>query len=264
MGRAAIALAQGAFHGAILAGALIFCSPSWAEGGKAPSLQLAELQGRFDKTIADGEHGAAATLAAIGSELEAFQGVDGERDYYHKYWKSYLLYQQAINLMSTEQFEKAKEPLTQAIDLLEGTVPRDVEVVALLSLAAGLHLAYVPRHRIIVANNKVNRYLAEALKLDAENVRALYANAVTDYHVPEEYGGKRKAEGLLQKILAKPRLQPSGLAPRWCGREAATLIVRLYLDESRLADARRVLAAALVEWPDDPRLRRLNEAARER
>ena len=247
-----------------LAGVFVFCSLGWAEGGKAPSLQLIELQGRIERTIADGEFGASTTLAAIGRELSTFQGVDGERDYHHKYWKSYLLYQQAANLMATERFEKGKEPLTQAIDTLKGIAPRDVEVVALLGLAAGLRLAYVPRHRIIVANNEVNGYLAEALKLDAENARALYANAIADYNVPEEYGGKKKAEGLLKKALAQPRSQPSGLAPRWGGREAATLLVRLYLNENRLADARRELVAALAEWPDDPRLRSLNEEARER
>ena len=244
--------------------ALVFCGFGWAEVGEVPAFELAKLQGRVEKTIADGELGAAATLAVIGNELATFQGLDSERDYHQKYWKSYLLYQKAVNLMSTEKIENAEEPLLQAIDILKGTAPRDVEVVALLSLAAGLRLAYVPRHRIIVANNEVNGYLAEALELDEENTRALFANAVADYNVPEEYGGKRKAEDMLKKVLAKPHLPPFGLAPRWGEREAATLIVRLYLDEGRLAEARDALAAALAEWPDDPRLRRLNDEAGER
>ena len=250
-----------------LAAALVSCSLGWAEVGKVPLAKLAELQSRIEKTVIDREIGAAATLAAISNELSIFQGVDGkgeEGDYHHKYWKSYLLYQQAFHLMATEEFESAEALLTQAIDILEGTAPRDVEVVALLSLAAGLRLAFVPRHRIIVANNEVNGCLAEALKLDAENVRALLANALADYNVPEEYGGKRKAEGLLKKVLAKPRLPPSGLAPRWGEREAATLIARIYLDEGRLAEARKALAAALGEWPGDPRLGRLNDEAGER
>lgn len=249
----------------LLAAALVSCGLGWAEAGKVPILELAELQGRIEKTVADGEHGTATTLAVIEEELTAFLDTAGEQNYHSKYWKSYLLYQQAVNLMSTDKFERADVPLKEAIETLKGTVPRDVEVVALLGLAAGLHLAYVPRHRIIVANNEVNGYLAEALELDASNVRALFANAVADYNVPEEYGGKRKVEGLLKDVLAKKKWSPSsGLAPRWGGREAATLIVRFYLDENRVAEARDVLVNALAVWPNDPRLRRLNEEARKR
>lgn len=248
-----------------LAAALVFGGLGWAEAGKVPILELAELQGRIEKTIAEGELGAAATLTAIDDELAAFQSTQGAQDYHGKYWKSYLLYQRAVNLMPTEKFESAKAPLTEAIDILKDTTPRDVEVVALLSLAAGLRLAYVPRHRIIVANNAVNGYLAEALDLDAENTRARFANAVADYNVPEEYGGKRRVEDLLQDVLAKQEWSPpSGLAPRWGRREAATLLVRLYLEENRFAEARDVLVDALAKWPNDPRLRRLNEEARER
>lgn len=249
----------------LLATALVFCGLSWAEAGKVPILELAELQGRIERTVADGERGTAATLAAIEEELAAFQNTVGEPDYHSKYWKSYLLYQQAVNLMSTEKFESAEAPLKEAIETLKGTAPRDVEVVALLGLAAGLQLAYVPRHRIIVANNEVNGYLAEALKLDEGNLRARFANAVADYNVPEEYGGKRKVEDLLKDVLPKKKWSPSsGLAPRWGRREAATLIVRFYLDENRVAEARDVLADALVVWPNDQRLRRLNKEARKR
>ena len=255
----------GALCRLFLAAALVFCGLSWAEAGKVPILELAKLQGRIEKTVADGEHGTAATLAAIEEELAAFLDAAGEQDYHSKYWKSYLLYQQAVNLMSTEEFERADAPLKEAIETLKGTTPRDVEVVALLGLAAGLQLAYVPRHRIIVANNEVNGYLTEALELDAGNVRARFANAVADYNVPEEYGGKLKVESLLKDVLAKKKWSPSsGLAPRWGRREAATLIARFYLDENRIAEARDVLANALAVWPNDPRLRRLNEEARKR
>jgi len=56
----------------LLATALVFCGLSWAEAGKVPILELAELQGRIERTVADGEHGTAATLAAIEEELAAF------------------------------------------------------------------------------------------------------------------------------------------------------------------------------------------------
>ena len=213
--------------------------------------------------MARAKSGDAVTLNTIERELEALEDAEGLPAYYRNYWMSYLLYHKAINLMATQEFGKGKIPLEQAMLLLNETEPRDAEVVALLSLVAGLHLAYVPRHRIIGANAAVHEYLAESLELDRNNKRALYANAVVDFNIPEEYGGKKETERLLKKALAAPLQEPAGLAPRWGRRESTTLLVQLYVEQKRLAQARDVVRGALAVWPNDPRLRRLDEQTRD-
>ena len=239
--------------------ALALCGLGWAADMSTSSFHLAGMQNRVEAALSradtDGSGGHSA-LAIIDGELAALQRVDRD-DYYANYWKSYLLYRKALRLMSSPEFKKGEAPLAEAIDLLKGTAPRDVEVVALLGLIANMHLAYVPRHRIILASNQARDYLDEALKLDGENARALYANAVTDYFTPEEYGGKKNTERLLKKALEKMPHDAAGLAPRWGRRDAATLLVFHYMDEGRLDDARSVLGEARLRWPNDPSLLQL-------
>ena len=241
---------------------LACCGLSLAADMNKPPLELVGIQSRMEAALsranADGG-GAPSVLAVIDGELTALRQAD-KHDYYTQYWKSYLLYRKAgehMSSLSSLEFDKGKKPLVEAVDLLEKIEPRDVEVVALLGLVAGLHLAYVPRHRIILANSKAAGYLAEALRLDGENARALYANAVTDYHTPEEYGGKRKTERLLKRALEKLPYNAAGLAPRWGRREVATLLVRYYMDEARINDARGVLEQARLRWPSNSNLLQL-------
>lgn len=238
---------------------LALCGLGWAAEPSKPSLELAGVQSRMEAALsrADADSGVTPSiLTVIDGELAALRQTDGH-DYYTRYWKSYLLYRQAGEHMSSPEFEKGEKPLLEAIALLKKIEPRDVEVVALLGLVAGLHLAYVPRHRIILANSKAADYLAEALRLDGGNARALYANAVADYHTPEEYGGKKKAERLLKRALKKLPSDAAGLAPRWGRREAAALLARHYMDEVRLNDARGALGQARLKWPNDPNLLQL-------
>lgn len=238
---------------------LAFCVVGWA--GDLDKLELRGLQERTEIALSRSiEHGGGVSvLAILDSELRSLERTD-RHDYYAKYWKSYLLYRKAIEHMSSPDFDKGEPPLVEAIDMLKEIEPRDVEVVALLSLVAGLHLAYVPRHRIIVANREAMHYLAEALELDAGNARALYASAVTDFYTPKEYGGKGKTERLLKKALEGLPDDASGLTPRWGRRDAATLLVRHYVDEARVDDARGVLDQARLKWPNDPVLLQLENA----
>lgn len=69
------------------------------------------------------------------------------------------------------------------------------------------------------------KYLELALKLDADNPRALYVDAWNKYHTPKMWGGdKRLAKELAHKSLALLAKEKPGVQPHWGARENKELI----------------------------------------
>ncbi len=226
-----------------------FCEPD----GLA---RVALVQQRVESNLAEVGPDGPTTLELIDGELAALRKRDTQVQsdsptiaYYRAYWVAYLLYHKAVGLMQSDRFESGREPLREAVSLLEGIEPRDHEVLALLGLAGGLHLAYVPRHRILAATEMVNGYLSEALRAAPTNVRVLYANAIADFNTPAVYGGRKRVEKLLTNALDSPDHPPVGVTPNWGRREASVLLIRFLLDEDRLGEARALVDRALVRWP---------------
>lgn len=69
------------------------------------------------------------------------------------------------------------------------------------------------------------KYLEMALKLDADNPRALYVDTWNKYHTPKAWGGdKRLARELAQKSLALLAKAPKDVQPHWGTRENNNLL----------------------------------------
>ena len=224
------------------------------------------VQQRVENVWAQPESERVEALTAIEEELaDVWSPVShdskGALEYNPAYWTAYVLYRKSVALMSGGQFEQGRGPLHQAVTILERIETRDADVLALLGLASGLYLAYVPRHRIIVATDRVNETLSGALRMAPNNLRVLYANAIADFNTPEVYGGGKQVERLLSTALALPDQEPVGSTPQWGRREATMLLIRFYVDQERSEDARRLVDKARSQWPASPEMRRLAESA---
>ena len=165
------------------------------------------------------------------------------------YWLGYLYYQEALSLMRSGDRDRAKPVLQRSIATLGNSGRSDTEVNALLGLATGLNLQYVPKQSIMNAVQDTNGHLAAALS-NKPSLRAYYASAVADFNTPAMYGGKRKAEGLVRQALSQAEPAASQLRPTW-GRDLATaLLVRILLSDKKKDQAVALYRAARRDFPN--------------
>lgn len=169
--------------------------------------------------------------------------------YYRSYWLSLLYYEKSLSLMRARSRELSKQALEQSIATLKSITPQDNEVSALLAMALGLNLQFVPQQSIIIAVQDVNTALGASLE-GKPSLRSYYANAISDYNTPLIYGGGRKAEALARQAIANQGRRSARLRPTW-GRDLATaLLIRVLIDKKKLAEARALYQKAKLEFPN--------------
>jgi len=176
--------------------------------------------------------------------------------YWKNYWSAFLDYQNALSLMRASRRDEARVTLGRSIDTLKAIASPDAEVNALLGLAAGLNLQFVPRQQIVIAAQQTNAYLRDSVASPKASPRSYYASAIADWNTPITFGGTLKAEGLAKKALSM-RETPSQLRPTW-GRDAATeLLIRIHLARKEGAAARALYESAKRDFPDSSAIKEL-------
>jgi hypothetical protein len=169
--------------------------------------------------------------------------------YYQNYWFALLYYEKSLSLMRAKSRDLSKQVLEQSIATLKSITPQDNEVSALLAMALGLNLQFVPQQSIIIAVQDVNAALGAALE-GKPSLRSYYANAISDYNTPLIYGGGRKAEALARQAIANQGRRSARLRPTW-GRDLATaLLIRILIDKKKMAEARALYQKAKLEFPN--------------
>lgn len=182
-------------------------------------------------------------------DLRAIQAVSPVARFYKGYWLGYALYNKSLSQMRIGKRMEAKGSLEDAIRSLDGIATPNVEVHALLGVATGLNLQFVPRQSIMGAIGTVNGHLAAALA-PRPTLRSYYAAAVSDWNTPVEYGGKKKAEPLVRQALALPPEINAGVGPTW-GRDMATaLLIRILRSQQRNVDATMLAQRAARDFPN--------------
>jgi tetratricopeptide (TPR) repeat protein len=216
---------------------------------------LAGVQDRIGAAIAAPADDRAAALEAQIAAIEAVEPGDAEAlVYYRDYWLAYALYQLSIERQRAGRVEDPQPPLERAISLLEDINPRDSEAFALHAMAAGLNLQFVPRQEIMIAIGEVNGSLGQALALDPDNVRGLYANAISDWNTPTEFGGRQRAEAYLRRAVEAAQEDARPLAPTWGHDLAHALLVEILLETGRADEAQARFEAARARFPDSSEL----------
>ncbi len=244
--------------GEVGAPAALAASPETVSTHAALPDMLTGLQGRID-AAATSETGSEA-LEALIADIEAFEPDGAETlAYYRQYWLACAYYRLSIERQRAGRIDDPEPPLQNAISLLKDITPRDGEAHALFALAAGLNLQFVPRWKIMIAIGDVNASLGQALTLTPDNVRALYANAVSDWNTPPEFGGRQRAETYLRQAVAIPAESPHPLAPTWGHDLAHVLLVEILLETERTQEAADLYDAALAKFPDSAEVAALKE-----
>lgn len=216
---------------------------------------LAGIQDRIDAALASDPDARAGALEDQIAALEAVEPGDAEAlAYYRDYWLAYTLYQLSIERQRAGRVEDPQAPLERAMTVLDEITPRDGEAYALHAMAAGLNLQFVPRQEIMIAIGEVNASLGQALALDPDNVRGLYANALSDWNTPPEFGGRQRAEAYLRRAVAAPEEPSRPLAPTWGHDLAHALLVEILLETDRADEAQAAYEAARVRFPDSAEL----------
>ncbi len=221
----------------------------------APAETLAGIETRISAAQRQAfAHGDFSTLDQIAKEIESLDvPPQSTLSYYKNYWHAYLLYIRSLALMRQGHLEESETSLRAAIDVLKETEPKDAEVLALLALASGLHMRFEPPQRIPTMGALVGKYTTDALKADPENVRALYVNAISDWHTPRQYGGGKQAEKLARHCIEQPQEEMGkGLAPKWGRDLCLALLIEIQLQKGALDEAHTLIAQGKQEYPFNP------------
>ncbi len=227
-------------------------APAGAAQASRAGVQRASLGGAQGRILA------ATRQAFLTKSFTGFDQVEKEINsvrggaqaaHYKNYWLGFLNYQKAIALMRAKRLDSAKVALGRSIATLKAMPAKDVEVNALLGLASGLNLAFIPRQQIVVAAQESGGYVSTALASGKPSARAFYASAIADWNTPAIYGGMRKAEGLARKAIAL-REPASQIRPTWGRDEAAALLIRIHVAKKRMPEARSLYEAARKQFPN--------------
>ena len=232
---------------AVLVAAAV-CVPGWGDGVAQRLFEHAEDRVNRAASLAQAE-GDFSVLEAVEGELRTTRTPDsGDLRYYRSYWLAYAKYRRAGAMIAAGQPEGVKSVLEEAMALLENIEPQDSDSEALFGLVAGMSLGFVEPSAMFERLAKVTESLANALSLDESNVRAWYANAMSDFSTPPEFGGGKRAERYLRKAIAA-QTPPSVLGPNWGRKESVGLLLEIYFRDERLEDAQALLEEAVVEFP---------------
>lgn len=227
-----------------------------------PAAAQAPLAGIQDRIFA------ASSSAATTKKFDGFDRVEaqlatqpasGQAGYYRSYWLAFARYQKSLALMRAGRRDDARTALEGSIATLKMIPTKDVEVNALLGLATGLNLQFMPRPQIVIAAQESGSYVRSSLTNPKPTLRAYYAGAIADWNTPLMYGGHMKAEALAKKAIAASD-PVSSIRPTWGRDEAIALLVRIYAAGKRTAEARALLQTGRQRFPDSLAL---NEVAGE-
>lgn len=193
-------------------------------------------------------------LDKIGSDLDE---LSKQRDLsIVHYWRAYQGYYKAIYLLSSGDKKEAEKVIDKQIDLLSDLKNKNTEDYALLGLIRSFSIQFKAFIRAPFISNSVRNDIEKALELDPENPRAFYVNASSDYYTPKSFGGGKKAEKLLLKVIELPSQKtPNPVLPSWGKLNAYELLLQFYIREGEAEKALNTSTEAEKQYPDNYRIR---------
>ncbi len=168
------------------------------------------------------------------------------------YWCSYANYYECIFHLTREEKKQAEAKIDQAVQQMKDLAKKNSEDYALLAMLQSLSIQFKSSMKAPFISSSVQKHANFSLALDSLNPRAYYVMGSNDFYTPEQYGGRAKAESLLQKAIALPsQAVPNALLPSWGVEEAYALLIKFYMQEERWTDAKKVFKAARETYPNN-------------
>ncbi|MEO0734541.1 MAG: hypothetical protein AAFZ52_17020 [Bacteroidota bacterium] len=195
-------------------------------------------------------------LREMRSGLESL--LEGRNARRATYWLARTDFQMAIFYLTAKDMAACQRVTERGIGLLEELDGKNTEEYALLAYLQGFSVQFSKGLGAAKVAKGAKRNATAALQLDDKNPRAYYVLGSLDFYTPKRYGGGKKVEDLLTKSLALPANRTKNpYLPDWGRAEAYELLVRYYVREDRMDDARTLLVQGLEEFPDDYQLNAL-------
>lgn len=195
------------------------------------------VQGQYEEAMKAslekfGSAGSTDELIAAASQFERIAEAEPEQ-WLPGYYSS-LIY--CIVTFRTEETEKKEDLLKQAQVMLDKSLevaPKESELHAMQGMIYQAYMTIDPARNGQIYSPKANGALETAIKLNAENPRPYYLQAVSIMYTPKEYGGgKHAALPLFEKALVLFNEQSSDQAfyPDW-GKEDCERNIQACKDE---------------------------------
>ena len=191
-----------------------------------------------------------AEMVALGEQfLDIYQS---KKNKIAAYWYAYNSYYQCIYHMGMEDNSAAKKILKAGIAVLEGLPDKNSEDYALLATMQSISIPLYASFQAIFISGKVKKNGDKALAMDSQNLRALLVLGTSDYYTPTQYGGGKKVEDYLLKAIELPaQKMKNPYLPAWGKNTAYEILIRFYLREERIEDAKVMFKKAKQAFPED-------------
>jgi pentatricopeptide repeat protein len=174
------------------------------------------------------------------------------------YWLAYNRYYLTIFYMTAEDESSAKKTIKSGINLLKKLDQKNSETYALLASMQSLSIPLYSMIKVIGLSSSVKKNGKKALEMDPNNLRAHLVLGSSDYYTPEKYGGRKKVEHYLLKAIELPAQQVDNpYLPSWGKNTAYEILIRYYMEEDRMEEAKKMYKQAISIFPNDYQIQQL-------
>ena len=167
------------------------------------------------------------------------------------YWMAYVNYYQAVYFLKMKDKMNSQKKLDDGIKQLENQRKKNSEDYALLALLQSFSVQFKSGMAAGIVSSKVVDNAEKALEIDSLNLRAWYVLASNDFYTPESFGGGKKVESYLKKAISiQDKLYPNSYLPSWGKESAYDLLIRFYIKQKKMFDAREIFKLVSQLYPN--------------
>ena len=167
------------------------------------------------------------------------------------YWYAYAKYYESVFYLKMGEKGKSEKVVNDGVEVLSKLKNKNSDDYALLVIMQNFSMQFADNvMKLGVISEQVGQNVEKAIKADANNLRAYYAAAASDFYTPEQYGGGKQTEGYLLKAItfSEQPVDDSSL-PSWGKDQAYQMLVSLYLKKGNMALAKKYLEEAAQLYP---------------
>lgn len=167
------------------------------------------------------------------------------------YWKSYTNYYKSVFYAKLGDKEKSKKAIKEAYITLEKMDNKGSEGYALLALTQSFYIQFTSGMAAGALSSKITGNAEKALELDSTNLRGWYVLGSNDFYTPASFGGGKKVEYYLKKAISiTPTNIKNPYLPTWGREYAFELLIRYYIQNKKMDEAKEYIQIAEKEYPD--------------
>ncbi len=167
------------------------------------------------------------------------------------YWGAYATYYKSVFYAKLGDKDKSKKAIKEAYITLEKMDNKSSEDYALLALTQSFYIQFTSGMAAGALSSKIIGNAEKALELDSTNLRGWYVLGSNDFYTPSSFGGGKKVEYYLKKAISiTPKSIKNPYLPTWGREYAFELLIRYYIQNKKMNEAKEYIRIAEKEYPD--------------